>query len=204
MYNNIFEGTFKDEIAMSTVEERKKNHKQPTVLRTFRLSSSLDEALVKDASRKGIGKNALVNSILEKYVEWDAPTSDFNYLCVPYEMVARLINAVDKETAYSLAKLTAKSVASSLPLWFGAANLETVLKYLETSVKYTGARLANRVFREGNIVRIVVYQPFNEKGSAWTRGFNTGLMENVLGYPPRFIEHANSIEIIIEMKSEIG
>ena len=186
-------------VVMSTVEvERKSKH--PTVLRTFRLAKSLDEALSKDASRRKIGKNALIVSILNKYVEWDSPVSDFGYMTVPGEMVARMLAGLDKETVYAIARLVSKSVASSIPLWYGSAGLESLLKYMETSVNYTGAHLPNRIYREGDKVRVIVYQPFNENGSAWARGFNTGLVENVLGYPPKIVEHANSIETIIEIK----
>ena len=58
--------------------------------------------------------------------------------------------------------------------------------------------MKQRIEKEGNVIRIIAYQPFNEKGAAWARAFNTGLIENVLGYPPKIIEHANSIETIIE------
>lgn len=184
---------------MDTVEIEKKT-RHPTVLRTFRLSESLDEALTKDAARRKVGKNALIASILDKYIQWDSPTSDFGYLSVPAEMIGGLVGSLDKETIYSIAKQVSKSVASSLPLWFGSSGLESLLKYCETSVNYTGAHLPNRIYREGKYVRLIVYQPYNENGSAWARGFNTGLVENVLGYPPKIVEHADSIETIIELK----
>lgn len=183
---------------MATVEEERK--KQPTVLRTFRLSSTLDDALTKEASRKNVGKNALIVSILNKYVEWDSIVSDFGYLSVPPEMISTLIASLDKETISSVAKLVSKKVASSLPLWYGKADLESVLKYMDTSVKHTGARLPHRIERHDNIIRIISYQPFDEKGAAWSRAFITGLIESALGYPPKIIEHADSVETIIEAK----
>jgi hypothetical protein len=199
MYNNAFEGRNQRRLVMATVEETK-SKKAPTVLRTFRLSSTLDDALTKDAARRNIGKNALITSILEKYVAWDSPVSDFGYLDVPGELVGKLLGAVDKETIYSIAKQVGKRVASSIPLWYGAANLESLLNYMETSVKYSGARLPNRIFRDAKTIRAIVYQPFNENGSAWARGFNTSLVENVLGYPPKIVEHSDSIETIIEVR----
>jgi hypothetical protein len=183
---------------VGTVQVQRKKH--PTVLRTFRLSEKLDDALTKDAVRKKIGKNALVVSILEKYVEWDSAASDFGYLTVPPEMIAGLIGSADKETIYSVARIVSNSVASSLPLWFGSAGLDGMLKYIETSIIYCGAHMPHRIFREGKVVRMILYQPYNENGSAWARGFNTGLVEKVLGYPPKIIEHADSIETIIELK----
>lgn len=174
--------------------------KQATVLRTIRMSSTLDEALTKDATIKKIGKNALIVSILNKYVEWDSIVSNLGYLSVPSEMISNLIRGLDKNSISSIARTVSKTVASSLPFWFGSADLDSVLKYIVTSVKYTGAGLQQRIEKQGKVTRIIVYQPFDENGAAWAKAFNSGLIENVLGYPPKIVEHANSIETIIESK----
>jgi hypothetical protein len=183
---------------METIEEEGKKHS--TVLRTFRLSSTLDAALRKDALRKKVGKNALVTSILDKYVEWDSIVADFGYLTVPPEMIAKLIGGLDKESIISIAKQVSKKVAASLPLWYGKADLEAVLKYMEISIKYTGARMPQRIERQSNVIHVFVYQPYDDNGAAWVRAFNTTLIESVLGYPPKIVEHENSLETIIELK----
>ena len=185
---------------MEIVEERSRIKKEPSVLRTFRISSELDRALTRNAAQKKIGKNALLVSIFNKYLEWHSVVEDFGYLSVPRQMVTSLIEGLDKESVSFVARLVGKEVASSLPVWFGSADLDSLLKYLDTSVRYSGANVQHRVEKLGKLTRIVIYQPFNEKGAAWVRGFNTGLIENALGYPPKIVEHANSIEIIIESK----
>jgi hypothetical protein len=183
---------------MALIEEPRKKH--VSVLRTFRLSTSLDNALTKDAASKKVGKNALVVSVLNKYVEWDSIVADFGYLYVPGEMLAKLLGSLDKDTISAIAKGVAKKVASSLLVWYGASNLESVLKYMETSVKYSGAHLQQRIATDGKVTRITVYQPFDENGVIWVRAFNSALIENVMGYPPKIVEHSNSIETIIESK----
>ncbi len=179
---------------MTAVEESR----HPTVLRTFRLGAALDDTLSKRAVQKGKGKNALIVAILTKYAQWDSLVEDLGYLTLPSEILGGLLAAADKETVASLAKLAAKNVASSLPLWYGSSNLETLLRYFETSIKYSGAGVQQRVERKGNIVRIIVYQPFNENGAAFAKIFNTTLVQEILGYPPKMIVHADSIETIIE------
>ena len=126
---------------------------------------------VKKCCEKEIGKNSLVVSILDKYVEWDSVVSDFGYLTVPPEMIGMLISSLDRESIASIAKAVSKKVASLLPLWYGSADLDSLLKYLEASVKYTGARLPQRIERQGSVVRIIMYQPFNENGSNLGEGF---------------------------------
>ncbi len=186
---------------MATIQEDRK--KQSTVLRTFRLSSALDDALSKEAERKKIGKNALVATILNKYVEWDSIVETFGYLTVPPEMVFLLVKSLDRESIISVAKIVSKKVASSLPLWFGSSDIESVLKYMDTSIKYTGAHLPHRIERNGNTIRVISYQPYDENAAAWASAFHSTLIESVLGYPPRIIEHPNSIETIIELKEAV-
>ncbi len=184
---------------MVGLEKEEKRHR--TVLKTVRLSPALDATLARKAESKGIGKNALIVSILNKYVEWDSVVEELGYASVPIEMVSSLIRNLDKDTAFSIAKQVSKSVASSLPLWFGSSSLNNLLMYFETAQKYRGAWVQHRTEKQGNTIKIIVYQPFSEIGAAWERGFLTGLVEGVLGYPPKIIQHANSIEAVIEVKN---
>jgi hypothetical protein len=197
MYNNLFESLCALPPSMESVLTEKR---PDTVLRTFRLSAALESALAKDAARKKIGKNALVTSILNKYVEWDSIVSEFGYLYLPYEILGSLIATSNKDTLAAIAKQSGKKVASTLGVWFGSADLDSILNYMDTSVKYSGAHLKQRIEKEGNVVRIIVYQPFDENGATFVRAFNTALIESVLGYPPKIIEKSNSIETIIEVK----
>ena len=48
-----------------------KREKKKTILRTIRIDKDLDDALDKDANEHGVSENALISSILAKYVEWD-------------------------------------------------------------------------------------------------------------------------------------
>jgi hypothetical protein len=184
-------------------EEKPGKKERPSVIRTFRLSSGLDDALTKKAVKKGVGKNALVTSILKKYVEWDSVVEELGYTSVPIDAISSLIQSLDKDSAFSMAKQISKNVASSLPLWFGSSNLDNLLRYVDSAAKYGGVWVQHRTEIKDRTIRIIVYQPFSEIGVAWEKGYLTGLIENALGYPPRIIEHANSLEVIIEAKSAI-
>jgi predicted HicB family RNase H-like nuclease len=45
--------------------------KKKTVLRTIRIDKDLDDTLDKDAKERGVSENALISSILVRYVDWD-------------------------------------------------------------------------------------------------------------------------------------
>jgi hypothetical protein len=184
---------------VETLENEVKKHS--SVLRTFRLDAELDDALTKRAASKSVGNNSLITSILKKYIEWDSFVEDLGYATIPIEMLARFVGSSDRDTILSLAKSVAKNVASSLPLWYGSADLDSLLKYMEASRKYSGAGVKHRIERRGNTIRIINYQPYNENGATWIKAFNTALVENVLGYPPKVIERGNSVETVIELNS---
>jgi hypothetical protein len=178
----------------------KEEKKPPTILRTFRLSATLDGALSKRAAQERKGMNALIVSVLTKYVEWDSLVKDLGYMTLPSKVVTGFLAGADKELVSSLAKSDAKNVASFLPLWYGSSNLESILKYLETAIKYSGAGWRQRIERRDNVVRLIVYQPRSENGALFLKTFNATLMEEVLGHPPKIIVHADSVETIIETK----
>ena len=181
---------------METSEKEEKGH--AIVLRTFRLNMALDDVLSKRAAKEGKGMNALVVSVLTKYAEWDSLVEDLGYMTLPMKVLSGFLAGADKDLVSSLAKLDAKNVASFLPLWYGSSNLENLLKYLETGVKYSGAGWQQRIERRDNVVRIIVYQPYGENGAIFVRVFYTTLIEAILGYPPKIVVQANSIETIIE------
>ena len=103
---------------------RGETKKPRTVLRTLRISSALDDALTSKAARNKIGKNALLVSVLSRYVEWDSGAEDLGYMMVPYQMIAELLGNLEKDAVASIAKRVSKSVASSIPLWFGSADVD--------------------------------------------------------------------------------
>ena len=45
--------------------------KKKTGRKTIRMDKDLDDALDKDAEEHGVSENALISSILAKYIEWD-------------------------------------------------------------------------------------------------------------------------------------
>ena len=49
---------------------------------------------------RGIGKNALIVSILTKYDEWDSVVEDLGYSSIPSEMIGRLIESLDKDSIF--------------------------------------------------------------------------------------------------------
>ena len=74
-----------------------KREKKKTILRTIRIDKDLDYALDKDANEHGVSENALISSILAKYVEWDRYAEKFGRVSLPHEalkLLSRQLNPI--------------------------------------------------------------------------------------------------------------
>jgi hypothetical protein len=81
-----------------------------TVLRTIRIDKDLDNALDKDASEHGISENALISSILTKYIEGDRYAEKFGRVSLPSEALKAIIGATDPDKLRSAAEEFTASV----------------------------------------------------------------------------------------------
>jgi hypothetical protein len=69
--------------------------KKKTVLRTIRIDKDLDDALDKDSEEHGVGENALISSVLTKYIEWDRYAEKFGRVSLPGEVLRAIIEATE-------------------------------------------------------------------------------------------------------------
>jgi len=67
--------------------------KKKTVLRTIRIDKDLDDALDKDAEEHNVSENALISSILAKYIEWDRYAEKFGRVSLPNEALRAIIDS---------------------------------------------------------------------------------------------------------------
>ena len=71
--------------------------KKKTVLKTIRMDKDLDDALDKDAEEHGVSENALISSILAKYIEWDRYAEKFGRVSLPSEALKAIIEATEQD-----------------------------------------------------------------------------------------------------------
>ena len=72
-----------------------RKEKRKTVLRTIRIDRELDDALYKDAQENDINENALISSILVKYIEWDRYAKKFGHIVFPKEALKSIIDMTE-------------------------------------------------------------------------------------------------------------
>src|SRR5437879_12523890 len=107
---------------MSALGKMRGGHK--TVLRSLRLSKSLDDAVQHEAVNKSVSVNSLVASILNKYLEWDLLAEKFRFIALPDEMLASLVESLDSERLAQLGKAAGSVIPKEVMLfWFKSVDL---------------------------------------------------------------------------------
>ena len=87
--------------------------RKKTILRAIRLDKELDEALDKDAEEHGVSENALISSILSKYIEWDRYAEKFGRVSLPSEALKAILEATEQDRLSMAAEEFAASEAGS-------------------------------------------------------------------------------------------
>ena len=64
-------------------------------MRTIRIDKELDDALYSDAKENDINENALISSILVKYIEWDRYAKKIGRVTLPKEVLKTIIDSID-------------------------------------------------------------------------------------------------------------
>jgi len=107
------------------------------VLRTIRISSDLDKLIQKDAKDRRLSVNALISTIMARYVEWDRFNERFGIISLKREAFGQIINKLGVEDIIALAKDIGEEVPKQFILfWFKKLTLQTYLAYISLVCKY--------------------------------------------------------------------
>jgi hypothetical protein len=113
--------------------------KKRTILRTIRIDRDLDDALNKDAKENDITENALISSILVKYIEWDRYAKKFGRVSLLNETLKSIIEATEPDKLEAAAKEFAASIPKGIIMFrYKKLDLESCLLHLSSVAKYSG------------------------------------------------------------------
>lgn len=140
--------------------------KRRTHLRTLRFSESLARSLQKEAADEGTTVNALANSILSQYFDWDLKAREFGFISLHRPIFMRLIEELDDETLVRIGQealfATWKEMAE---FWLQDSSPERVLEVLNMRSKINPDRLRTKVTKEEDTYTIVLHHDFGPKWS---------------------------------------
>jgi len=161
--------------------------KKNTVLRTIRIEKDLDDALNKDARELGVSENALISSILAKYLDWDKYSEKFGRVSLPNEAVKAIIEATEADKLTRAAEEFATSVPKDYIMFrYKKLDIETCLLHLSFLSKYSGMfQYELQIEQERNYI-VTIHHKFGEKWSYWLKeSISNGMFKNILGITPK-------------------
>jgi hypothetical protein len=176
-------------------EQDRKKKKKKTTLRTLRLTEELDELLAKIASEKHTTLNALVTSVLTRYVEWDRFSEDFDLVSIQRQVLRSILEAtIDERLSRIATKYGSDIPKEGVMYWFKELDQETFVAGLSNIFRY--GRLAHLQVDTKHGERIMVARHgLGPAGSKFLKEFIGAAALSILGKTPDFELTADTILI---------
>lgn len=173
--------------------ERKERKK--TILRTIRIDKDLDDALDKDAKENGVSENALISSILTKYLDWDRYSEKFGRVSLPNEALKAIIEATEADKLKKAAEEFAASVPKDYIMFrYKKLDIETCLLHLSFLSRYAGMFQYELQIEWERNYTVTIHHKFGEKWSYWLKeSISSGIFKNILGIAPKIHLSKNSV-----------
>ena len=170
-----------------------KTTRQKTVTRTIRIPDHLDTILQRDSKEKRSTANALISSILTKYVEWDRYVESFGFISIPRNGFKLIIDALDDESIKRIAEEIGSTQPKELMMFFfKKSTLDTFLSAFSLFSKYAGYG-SYEIESNGRDYTVVLHQDLGRKWSIYIAHLVSQALKSALGISPRFQITKNSI-----------
>jgi hypothetical protein len=164
-----------------------RKEKKKTILRTIRIDKELDDALDRDAKEHGISENALISSILVRYIEWDRYSQKFGRVSLPNEALKAIIEATEAGKLRAAAEEFAASVPKDYIVFrYKKLDVEACLLHLSFLARYAGMFNYELQIEQDRNYTITIHHKFGEKWSYWLKeSISSGIFKNILGITPK-------------------
>jgi hypothetical protein len=154
---------------------------------TFRLDNDTLEKIRNVAKSENTSLNALVNRILESYIEW---------ALMPKLFLIELIKEVDKDKISKIMSKLSKTMSKEMDLYMkGKHNLDTWLSMIRGRCERSGFNL--KEFRQDDKIELVMQHDMGEKWSVYFKAFYENAFYD-LGVKTSFEYTENTLVIKLE------
>jgi hypothetical protein len=154
---------------------RAETNERKTVLKAFRFSEASARSLEKEAAAEGVSVSAVVNSIVNRYFDWDKKVREFGIAELPKSMLRSLLEGCDDET---LARIGRESYAvrkEMAEFFFQDSSPKGILNLLATRSRFN-AEHQTRITQEEDKYTIVMR---HDLGPKWSIIVKNGIEELV-------------------------
>jgi len=151
-----------------------------------RIPESRRQELVSEANRQGINFNALVNRVLNKYLEFDMLSEHEHSITLDRRIFSPILDRMTEEDMKNLGKrLGPRLTRETLEFFDVEFTLDgLVSRYLEPMGRYSGRFRFNSTSR-GLGLKGVLEHDYGRKWSVFLAEYTSGIVKSILGTEPR-------------------
>ena len=156
-----------------------------TVLRSIRMSQENADLMEQEARRKGLSFNALISTLIAKYVEWDRYADRFGFIMMTHEGHKNMLDSMDDERLVEHATRMGTRIPMEMTLfWFKKLNLQTFFSFIALHSKYTRA-YHYEIESEGRTHIITFHHDLGPKYTTFLRHYFDQAIRNIVGVAPK-------------------
>jgi len=154
------------------------------IVRTIRLTESLNSTLESDARLLGVSVSSLVSSILTRYAEWDRLAQKFGFVSVDKEILRSILEATDETALRRAGKEEGSRRAVEMQrFWFGSDGWEKYDKMSDLISRFTGL-YRKEVRRVGEDVVFIFNHELGHEWSVYLKETITAIAQEVANIDP--------------------
>ncbi|HEX7032994.1 MAG TPA: hypothetical protein VF172_08345 [Nitrososphaera sp.] len=144
---------------------------------TFRINNKVIEYFRKESEKRGISMNALVNQILDHYIEWDSYEPRIGMIPFPRTVLKEIFAEMSADQIARLATSVGKNTAIDMAIFMkGRIDVLGFISWLETRMGNSGFEVVHRTDRLDGVHTITIK---HDLGGNWSLYLKT-LLESVL------------------------
>jgi hypothetical protein len=153
-----------------------KNHRNLT----FRLDSSVMDAVRRDSAEEGFSLNSLANRQFQQYTEWDRLEAKIGFTTVRNRVFRAMLSKLSDEEVAALGRAQGPSEAREyILLRWRTITLENFIRFIENYARF--ATQFNLIHHPDGERLMVLAHPLGEKWSIYLEAFMSAALEDLLG-----------------------
>ena len=159
------------------------------VTRAFKITKSLDDALISQAERQGITPSSFINHLLVEYFEWwHYASKGSTFVTLDRRVLVALIEDLDEEKIADVARSIALIVTRDfLKFRFGKLDSETVFQFFSTLDLHMNWGEVKTIKRDDGGMEVLIKHDMGMKWSIFISEFVSSLL-------PSFLNMQTSVE----------
>jgi hypothetical protein len=153
------------------------------VTRAFKITKSMDEAIITEASKQGITASSFINRLLTQYFDWwHYASKGSSFLVLDRLVLTAMIEDLEEEKIGDIARsIAVMTTRDFLKFRFGELDSETVLEFLGMLDSYMHWGDVKTIKREGGGLEVLVKHEMGIKWSIFASEFISSLLSSFLG-----------------------